>query len=187
MPERASTRVRQIPTHTRLIRAFQRNYIRQGYLYSGCIRYERLRDRFGSAVQSLIDDLIQDGILQRRSCGALAYELVPSERSSLRERYALSDEWEQQELTFHPKQVDLLDLGSLATHEARCAANHGMSIEVYRLQSRLRQLPLVPGTDELRKERERVVQALIQAARRSQCVPRINPMAGTLPDDSVSG
>ena len=55
-----------------------------------------------------------------------------------------------------------------------------MSVEVYQLQNRLRELPITPGTNELRSERDRVTKALIHAARRDRCIPRINLMAGTI-------
>jgi len=180
MSRRASISIRQTPTRTRLIRVFQRNYIRRGYVYSGCIRDEHLRVRFGSVVQLLIDDLIRDGILQRRHCGALAYELVPAARQSLREIRGLGTDWEDRKPIFQLDHCDLADQGSSPSSEARSAARLGMSVQVYRLQNRLRELPITPGTNGLRNERERVSKALIHAARRDRCIPRINLMAGTI-------
>ena len=180
MTGQAPTRVRQTPTRIRLIRVFHRNYIRRGYLYSGCVPYEHLRTRFGTGVQLLIDDLIRDGILQRRNCGALAYELVPAARQSLREKHGLGGYWEDQKPIFHLDHCGLADLGPSPTSAERSAARLGMSVEVYQLQNRLRELPITPGTNELRSERDRVTKALIHAARRDRCIPRINLMAGTI-------
>jgi hypothetical protein len=180
MTGRTPTHGRQIPTRMRLLRVFHRNYIRQGYQHCGCIRDEDLCNRFGGAARFVIEDLVRDGTLQRRNCGALAYELVPAERSNLGQQYRLASRWEHKRWMPHSDQFDLADLGSSPTSEQRCAAAQGVSLEVYRLQNRLRQLPVRPHTVALQNERELVARALIQAARRANCVPRINLMAGTI-------
>lgn len=60
------------------------------------------------------------------------------------------------------------------------AAKLGMTVRVYRLQERLRRLPLAPNTETLRRARKKVSEDLICAARMDKCVSKINLMAGTL-------
>ncbi len=59
------------------------------------------------------------------------------------------------------------------------AARLGISVRVYRLQEKLRRLPLMPRTDRLRKARNEVTRELVRLAREDRCVPKINLMAGT--------
>lgn len=61
--------------------------------------------------------------------------------------------------------------------EQRNAKAQGVTIEVYRLQQRLRKLPMVPREDWLRKKRADLVNALYVAARRDRCLSQINPWA----------
>jgi hypothetical protein len=61
--------------------------------------------------------------------------------------------------------------------EHRNAETQGITIEVYRLQERLRKLPLVPREDWLRKKRGELVDKLFATARRDRCLSRINPWA----------
>jgi hypothetical protein len=53
---------------------------------------------------------------------------------------------------------------------------------VYRLQQRLRRLPLNPRSESLRKARDEVSKHLIRCARADRCVPKINLMAGIMDD-----
>lgn len=60
------------------------------------------------------------------------------------------------------------------------AAKLGMTVRVYRLQNKLRSLPLTPRNEALRKSRNQVSQELIRVARVDKCISRINLMAGTV-------
>jgi len=68
------------------------------------------------------------------------------------------------------------------TVEESTARNQGLTVRVYRLQERLRRLPLNPRSDRLRKVRDEVSKHLIRFARADRCVARINLMAGTMDD-----
>jgi len=61
--------------------------------------------------------------------------------------------------------------------EQRNAEAQGVTVEVYRLQERLRKLPLVPREDWLRKKRAELVNALFVTARRDRCLSHVNPWA----------
>ena len=54
-----------------------------------------------------------------------------------------------------------------------------LTVEVYRLQERLRRLPLVPRKPWLRKVRNRLVAELYEAGRRGRCLEKINPWAAS--------
>jgi hypothetical protein len=54
-----------------------------------------------------------------------------------------------------------------------------VSVDVYRLQERLRKLPLVPRDQWLRNKRADLVQKLFAAARRDRCIKNINPWAAS--------
>ncbi len=49
------------------------------------------------------------------------------------------------------------------------AAKYGMTLRVYRLQEKLRRLPLVPRSETLRKKRSDVSADLIRIARLDKC------------------
>jgi hypothetical protein len=61
--------------------------------------------------------------------------------------------------------------------EQRYAEAQKVTIEVYRLQERLRKLPLVPRKEALRKERAQLVERLFVTARRDRCLSHVNPWA----------
>jgi hypothetical protein len=65
--------------------------------------------------------------------------------------------------------------------EQRIAEAQGVTVEVYRLQERLRKLPLVPREDWLRKKRAELVNKLFVAARRDRCLSHVNPWAARDP------
>lgn len=66
---------------------------------------------------------------------------------------------------------------SSSQDEPRKAEAQGVTIAVYRLQERLRTLPLVPREDWLRKKRNELVDKLFSTARRDRCLSRVNPWA----------
>jgi hypothetical protein len=63
--------------------------------------------------------------------------------------------------------------------EQRSAEAQGITVEVYRLQERLRKLPLVPRKDWLRKKRAELVDKLFVTARRDRCLSHVNPWAAS--------
>lgn len=65
-----------------------------------------------------------------------------------------------------------------ADEQRRARALH-LSVDVYRLQERLRKLPLVPREDWLRKKRTEIVKRLFATARRDRCLKHINPWAAS--------
>jgi hypothetical protein len=78
-------------------------------------------------VLSVIEDLIKDGLLEERNCGALAYELVLCERIRLGDKRKPATFSRNDKLSLRPHEVDLEDLGPQPTLEARCTA---VSMEV---------------------------------------------------------
>jgi hypothetical protein len=60
------------------------------------------------------------------------------------------------------------------------AAACGMTVRVFRLEQKLRRLPLNPASEQLRRERDEVSAELIRLARRDRCLASVNLMAGTL-------
>jgi hypothetical protein len=66
---------------------------------------------------------------------------------------------------------------SCSSEEQQRAAAQGVTVEVYRLQERLRKLPLVPREDWLRKKRAELVNTLFFTARRDHCLSQVNPWA----------
>jgi hypothetical protein len=68
--------------------------------------------------------------------------------------------------------------------EQQNAEAHGVTVEVYRLQERLRRLPLAPREDWLSKKRADLVKRLFVTARRDRCLRHVNPWAAR--DSNVS-
>lgn len=66
---------------------------------------------------------------------------------------------------------------SSSSDEQQNADAQGVTVEVYRLQERLRRMPLVPREDWLRKKRADLVDKLFVAARRDRCLSHVNPWA----------
>jgi hypothetical protein len=60
------------------------------------------------------------------------------------------------------------------------AAACGMTVRVFRLEQKLRRLPLNPASEQLRRERDEVSAELIRLARLDRCLASVNLMAGTL-------
>ncbi len=66
---------------------------------------------------------------------------------------------------------------SSSSEEQQRAAAQRVTVEVYRLQERLRRMPLVPREDWLRKKRAALVERLFVTARRDRCLSHVNPWA----------
>lgn len=73
-----------------------------------------------------------------------------------------------------------------SSEEQRSAQAQGVTVEVYRLQERLRKLPLVPRKDWLRKKRAELIHKLFATARRDRCLTRVNPWAASDSDISTN-
>lgn len=77
---------------------FKEKYIEHGYAFSGCVAANsdvlaRLSG-VGDELWAAIDHLIQLGLVQRRNCQALAFELTATQRLELIESHDLSDYWQ---------------------------------------------------------------------------------------------
>jgi hypothetical protein len=83
---------RQLPTKTRLVRAFKQQYRRAGF---GCFQCDYLLRRFGDSVRLVIGKLVDDGFIRKCNCEALAYEIVPRERRKLIELHKLHRIWQR--------------------------------------------------------------------------------------------
>ena len=64
--------------------------------------------------------------------------------------------------------------------EQYTAASRGMTVRVFRLEQRLRRLPLNPVSEHLRKRRDEVSKELIRVARIDRCLAAVNLMAGNI-------
>ena len=64
--------------------------------------------------------------------------------------------------------------------EQNNAAPRGMTVRVFRLEQKLRRLPLNPVSERLRKQRDEVSKELIRVARIDRCLAAVNLMAGTV-------
>lgn len=54
-----------------------------------------------------------------------------------------------------------------------------MSLRVYRLQERLRALPIEPREEDLKRKRAQLLQELVETARRDRCISKITPWAAS--------
>ena len=78
-----------------------------------------------------------------------------------------------------------------SSEEEQNADAQGVTVEVYRLQERLRRVPLVPREDWLRKKRADLVDRLFVAARRDRCLNQCQSLGGArlpraAPDSGLS-
>src|SRR5581483_10583586 len=64
----------------------------------------------------------------------------------------------------------------MSRSEEQQATEAGMTLRVYRLQSRLRSLPLIPRSERVRKLRDRIANDLVRTARADRCIEKINLM-----------
>lgn len=54
-----------------------------------------------------------------------------------------------------------------------------MSLRVYRLQERLRALPIEPRDENLKQKRADLLRELVKAARKDRCISKITPWAAS--------
>lgn len=84
-----------------LLAAFEAAYVEYGYIYSGCLppRYIRERVFAGDADKAAraVDELLGAGLIVRRKCDALNYELTAHARLALIERHRLALVWNRAE------------------------------------------------------------------------------------------
>lgn len=66
-------------------------YINNGYLYSGSVPYDVLIAKDFSILA--IDNLLKNGVIQKRNCDGLAYELTSSKRKQLIAKHDLCSVW----------------------------------------------------------------------------------------------
>jgi len=90
---------------TRVQEAYEAEYVRCGYMYSGEMSPEYLGRVTGLGFDralAAIKALVAAGVLQRRKCDAWTYELVPAERARLITTHGLSERWEDAAPYFYP-------------------------------------------------------------------------------------
>lgn len=63
---------------------------------------------------------------------------------------------------------------------AERARQAGMSLECWKLQTKLQLLPLVPLNGSLRRRRDKLVAKLLEQARTDGCVAAVDLVAGTI-------
>ena len=84
-----------------ILRMFEREYIKKGYIYSGSFPQNasvfRNRQNWEKA-----HDLVVEGKLQIRNCEGRSFELPVERRCELIEKHGLADEWEREAPFFHP-------------------------------------------------------------------------------------
>ena len=83
---------------SRILSLLKSRYIDDGWAFSGCapaVDPDLARcARDGADVTAAIDHLIELGLVQKRDCMTLAFELSPAQRLELIEDYDLSDYWQ---------------------------------------------------------------------------------------------
>lgn len=86
------------PIENRVLSLLKERYVDDGWAFSGCAPAEDPAlarcAKDGADVRAAIDHLIQLGLVQKRDCQALAFELSPAQRLELIEGYDLSDYWQ---------------------------------------------------------------------------------------------
>jgi hypothetical protein len=91
----------------RVLGLLRDNYISQGYVYSGSMSpglvARRLGVEAGKALEALVS-LVERGIVKRRGCEALSFELPAVERLRLIIDHGLARRWEETAACFHPNE-----------------------------------------------------------------------------------
>lgn len=76
---------------------FERIYIAKGFLYSGCLHAHEVTGH-----ERELQELLADGIVVERKSDIKSYELSPTERTRLIEKFDLAVRWQEQAPEFHP-------------------------------------------------------------------------------------
>jgi hypothetical protein len=88
-----------------VMQAYQAEYVRIGYMYSGEMSPEYLGRKTGLGFDralAAIKDLVAAGLLRKRECLAWTWELVPAERAKLIDTHGLAADWEARAPYFYP-------------------------------------------------------------------------------------
>ena len=83
--------MKKISKSRELLLFLQDEYINNGYMYSGSWPYNGLLDK--GFKQEAIDELLSNGLVQRRNREGLAYELSVSKRHQLLSQHSLCSRW----------------------------------------------------------------------------------------------
>lgn len=88
----------------RLIEIFEKEYIKSGYMYGGCLRaYGHILSRiFGYPPIEVLFELVDEGKLERRNCDAFAFQLPIGRRAELIDQHNLAERWEREAPYFYP-------------------------------------------------------------------------------------
>lgn len=86
------------PIESRVLSLLKHRYIEEGWAFSGCAPAEdpdlARCAKDGGDLRAAVDHLIQLGLVQKRDCMTLAFELSPAQRLELIDGYDLSDYWQ---------------------------------------------------------------------------------------------
>ena len=89
----------------KILELMEQEYIRKGYMYSGSISINNHR-----LLKIIGDDnpvdvmfrMVKKGLIEKRKCEALAFQLPAQKRLQLIKKYNLAVEWEKTAPFFHP-------------------------------------------------------------------------------------
>jgi glutamyl/glutaminyl-tRNA synthetase len=89
----------------KLYEVFKAEYLRNGYMYSGCMEYSYIRS-LGFSKES-ITELVESELIEKRNCEAYSYELTNEERKKLIQENNLSAVWENDKTArvFYPNSL----------------------------------------------------------------------------------
>lgn len=85
-----------------IIRIFKKHYIQLGYIYSGCLSSNTSIFLKEKQIIKKLFALVNKGILQKRNCSGLAFELVPKIRKRIILKNGLMKKWEKEAPYFYP-------------------------------------------------------------------------------------
>jgi len=85
-----------------ILKAMEKEYIEKGFMYSGCMSIHELREIAGERVFDVVSEMMKEGLIERRNCEALAYELPKEKRKQLILEHNLAQVWEEKAPFFYP-------------------------------------------------------------------------------------
>ena len=112
----------------RALLAYEAEYVRCGYMYSGEMSPEYLGRETGLGFDRALDAikaLVAAGVLERRQCEAWTYELVPAQRARLISAHRLSERWQVAAPHFYPNDARYGEVPSVM--RLACSTDDAMS------------------------------------------------------------
>lgn len=88
-----------------ILKEMEKNYIESGFMYSGAMgisRIERICDDTNLNALNLMFDMIKNGLVVKRDCDSLSFELPVQKRKELIIKHNLAEEWEKKAKGFYP-------------------------------------------------------------------------------------